>query len=439
MAQKSNPPSAALLKSQPERLSWQRVGLVVLGLVALLVTYSPALNGGFVWDDDFWTIRLQPLFESPDALFHIWSADPMLQQYYPLTATTFWAEWHLWGTWTLPYHMANVLLHGVAAALLGSVLSRLDVRGAWLAALLFAFHPINVESVAWITERKNVLSLALSLAAVYAYGRACAWWRDPASLHCGWYISACFLVALALLAKITAFVVAPMLLAITWWHSGSLSRHLKLLVPMFFLTLVLGSVVWWMELYHVGAETDELALPWTMRVVSAGRVTWFYLWKILWPVNLSFIYPDWRTDPITLLDYLWPTSVVLVLLAAVWLKSRISHGIWAAVVLYFLALAPVAGFLQVYGSLYSPVWDHWAYVPALAVLVPVGSWLSRFRVLAILLLGALATLSFHQAGFYVSRQHLWQETIRSNPKAWIALNNLGASCLRRVSLTRVSR
>ena len=137
--------------------------VALLGLAALLVVYGPALNGGFVWDDDAWTSKLEPLFSTSGGLGRLWANDPLLQQYYPLTATTFWLDWHLWRDWTLPYHIENVLLHGLCAALLGVVLTRLKLPGAWLTAAVFAFHPVMVESVAWITERKNALSLALTL------------------------------------------------------------------------------------------------------------------------------------------------------------------------------------------------------------------------------------------------------------------------------------
>ena len=147
------------------------------GLIVLLIflAYLPAWHGGFVWDDDAWTTNLSALFQSPSGLRLIWFQPTVLQQYYPLSGTTFWLDYQLWKFWTTPYHLENLLLHALAALLFWRLLLQLDVRGAWLAAALFAVHPVMVESVAWITERKNVLSLVLFLGAGLAYGRFAPW------------------------------------------------------------------------------------------------------------------------------------------------------------------------------------------------------------------------------------------------------------------------
>ncbi len=140
-------------------------------VAATFAAYLPALNGGFVWDDASWTTNLYQLFQSATGLEWIWFHPAALQQYYPLTATTFWLDYQFWKFWTLPYHVENVLLHAAAALLFWRLLVRLKLPGAWLAAALFALHPVMVESAAWITERKNVLSLPFYLAALLAYLR----------------------------------------------------------------------------------------------------------------------------------------------------------------------------------------------------------------------------------------------------------------------------
>ena len=143
-------------------------GLIVLFVV---LAYLPALNGKFVWDDDSWTTGISNLLRDFPGLSAMWLHLTALQQYYPLTGTSFWIDYHLWGFWALPYHVENVLLHAVAALLFWQLLRRFGVPGAWLAAALFAFHPLMVESAAWITERKNVLSLVFYLGALLAYTR----------------------------------------------------------------------------------------------------------------------------------------------------------------------------------------------------------------------------------------------------------------------------
>lgn len=399
--------------------------VALLGLAALLVVYGPALNGGFVWDDDAWTSKLEPLFSTSGGLGRLWANDPLLQQYYPLTATTFWLDWHLWRDWTLPYHIENVLLHGLCAALLGVVLTRLKLPGAWLTAAVFAFHPVMVESVAWITERKNALSLALTLGSLLAYGNATGWWMDDKPLKTRWWWLALVLCLAALLAKITAFVLPPTLLLIAWWKRGRLSwrQDLRPALPFFGLTFALGVLVWWLETHHVGAEGREFEATLAQRTLTAGRVAWFYPWKLLWPADLCFIYPDWRLEPAAWWHWLFPISVPLALVAA----RRVGRGLFIALLFYLGALAPVLGFLNVYGALYSPVWDHWAYVPAIGIFVPVCSWIARkvspaWYLLVVVLLGFL---SWKQSAMYRGKEELWLETIARNPKAWIALTNHG--------------
>jgi tetratricopeptide (TPR) repeat protein len=407
----------------PTRL--RRPLAALLGLAVLLVVYGPALNGGFVWDDDAWTSKLEPLFSTRGGLWRLWANDPLLQQYYPLTATSFWLDWHLWRDWTLPYHIENVLLHGLCAVLLGVVLTRLKLPGAWLTAAVFAFHPVMVESVAWITERKNALSLALTLGSMLAYGNAVGWWMDDKPLQTrSWWLAFVLCLA-ALLAKITAFVLPPTLLLIAWWKRGRLNwrQDGRPALPFFGLTFALGVLVWWLETHHVGAEGLEFEATVAQRTLTAGRVAWFYPWKLLWPADLCFIYPDWRLEPAAWWHWLFPISVPLALVAA-W---RVGRGLFIALLFYLGALAPVLGFLNVYGALYSPVWDHWAYVPAIGILVPVCSWIARKVSLALCLpvVILLGFLSWKQSAMYRGKEELWLETIAHNPKAWIALTNHG--------------
>ncbi|MGA3265533.1 MAG: hypothetical protein ABSE16_01780, partial [Verrucomicrobiota bacterium] len=150
------------------RTKW--LAYIALAAVTFLA-YLPALHGGFVWDDDQWTVNLVHWFQNAAGLMAIWVHPTILPQYYPLTATSFWVDYQFWKFWTLPYHVENVLLHLVSVLLLWRLLRRLQVPGAWLAVALFALHPVMVQSVAWITERKNVLSLVLYLSALLAYLR----------------------------------------------------------------------------------------------------------------------------------------------------------------------------------------------------------------------------------------------------------------------------
>src|SRR5688500_17064432 len=139
-------------------------------LILTLVAYVPAIRGGYVWDDDRY-ITNNPALRSAEGLKRIWFNPGTTPQYYPLTHTTHWIEYQAWQLNPLGYHIVNVVLHAGTAAIIWLILRMLGVRGAWLAAALFALHPIQVESVAWLTERKNVLCGVLFFGSIYAYLR----------------------------------------------------------------------------------------------------------------------------------------------------------------------------------------------------------------------------------------------------------------------------
>ena len=136
-------------------------------LLVTLVTYLPAIDGTFIWDDDGHVTA--PELRSPTGLWRIWADPRATQQYYPLTHSAFWLAYQLWGVHPVGYHLVNVVLHGLGALLLWRILARLAVPGAWLGAAIFALHPVHVESVAWITELKNTLSGVCYLGALLVY------------------------------------------------------------------------------------------------------------------------------------------------------------------------------------------------------------------------------------------------------------------------------
>jgi len=409
-------------------------------VAAVFVVYSPSLNGGFVWDDDAWTTNLDHLMADWRGLWRIWTDPTAMQQFYPLTGTSFWLDRQFWGLWTLPYHVENVLLHLLSCLLLWQLLRRLDVRGAGLAAAVFALHPVMVESVAWITERKNGLSLFFTLAALLAYGRFTGWWKSealPRPLRRGAYTLAMGLTALALFSKITAFVLAPSMLLLAWWKHGSLKwrRDVAPTVPFFLLTFMIGGLVWWLEVHHVGAKGKQFSATPVERVITSGRAFWFYVGKLLWPVDLCFIYPDWRGNPWRPWHWAWPASVALPYAGAWWSRHKIGRGLLVALLFYLGALFPVIGVLDVYGGLFSPVWDHWVYVPALGILIPACAFLARLSDFvrprwvplgaAMLMLSALGVQAWRQSVQYADAETLWVETIERNPAAWMAHNNYG--------------
>jgi len=415
-------------------------GLAILVLV--LVAYQPVSRAGFIWDDDAY-VQDNPLLRSVAGLRQIWLKPRASPQYYPLVFTSFWLEYQLWGLNPVGYHLTNLLLHGGAAVLLWRLLRRLELRGAWFAAALFALHPVQVESVAWITERKNVLC------AVFYFGAALAYLHyalpcplPPAGRHhpAAWYSIALLLFVLALFSKTVAATLPAALLVVLWWRRGRPERKDVALVPMVTLALCFGLLTVWLEKYHVGATGPEWELSLPQRLIIAGRAVCFYVGKLFWPANLAFIYPRWQIDPKSLALYPYPAAVLLAL-ASLWLlRRRFGTGPLAAALCYLGTLFPALGLFNVYPMRYSFVADHFQYLAtpsalaAMTALVAGLLW-RRLRHPSVggLVAGAVLTvagaLTYRQARIYSDLETLWRDTLRKNPAAWMAHNNL-ANLLR---------
>jgi len=224
-AEAPSPPDVALPSLATAPLP-RRYWLFVAALsVTVLIVYQPVWNGGFLWDDAAHVTR--PDLRSWQGLWSIWSAPGATQQYYPLTHTFFWLQHRLWGDAPSAYHVVNIVLHAAAASMAGLILYRLAIPGAYFAAAIFAPHPVQVESVAWITEIKNTLS------AVFYLGAAIAWLRYREKANVGAYAVALGLFVLALCSKTVTATLPAALLVIEWWQRGRLSwrRDVLPLVP----------------------------------------------------------------------------------------------------------------------------------------------------------------------------------------------------------------
>ena len=230
--------------------------------------------------------------QSPEGLWRIWFDLTATQQYYPLTHSAFWVMARLWGASTLGYHLVNILLHALSATLVVVILRRLAVPGAALAGLIFALHPVHVESVAWIAELKNTLSGVLYLTALLA------WLHFERHRRAMWYVAASLTFVLALLAKTVTATLPGALLVVLWFARGRLRwRHDVLpVLPLAAVGLVDGLLTAWVERTLIGAAGAEFQLSFVERVLLAGRAAWFYLGKIVWPIDLVFVYPRWSID-----------------------------------------------------------------------------------------------------------------------------------------------
>ncbi len=349
------------------------IGAVVIVLMTV-ICYVPAMRGGFIWDDDE-NVTRNMVLRSWSGLAEIWTNPRSTQQYYPLTHTSFWIQYQLWDLNPFAYHLANIFLHSLNAIILWFVLRRLSVPGAWFAAAVFAVHPVHVESVAWITERKNVLSGAFYFASMLAYIRFAG--LDDLPKVPRYYWLALGLFVCALLGKTATATLPAALLILLWWKRDRLTlRDILPLIPLFILGIGMGLLTGHLEKHHVGAVGEEWNIPIINKILIAGRIPWFYAGKLIWPAPLIFNYPRWHINPLDIWQYIYPIGVI-VLIVFLWVLRNIIGKAPLAAVLYFGAtLVPALGFFNVYFMRYSYVQDHFQYLASVGVIALISGLLS---------------------------------------------------------------
>ncbi len=435
------------------------IGLGAATIVVLtLLAYLPAIRGEFIWDDDYYVTR-NPLLKSLDGLQRIWfdiipPGDYPLPQYYPLTHTTVWVEHKLWGLNPLGFHLTNVLLHVGNSLLIWLLLRKLDVPGAWLAAAIFAIHPINVESVAWIAERKNVLSGFFFFSSLYVYLRYAKviaapdhgdeYFSLPKEPERIWALAfALFFFALA--SKTVAATLPAVVLLLIWWKRGKTTRSdLMPLVPFFALSILAAILTGWMEVHRVGARGPDWDYSQSpigeiaARCLIAGRALWFYVLKLVVPYPLIFNYPRWQINPLSPLQWMYPVAAVAVIVL-LWLKrDRIGRGPLTASLYYAGTLFPALAFFNVFPMRFSFVADHFVYISSIGLIALMialitracALWLPR-EALSGALMAAAAVLAIFflltlaHADVFKSSRSLWEHTWKNNKASWFAANNYG--------------
>ncbi|HEX2855189.1 MAG TPA: tetratricopeptide repeat protein [Opitutaceae bacterium] len=441
--------------------------LGALLLVALIVfAYQPAWNAGFVWDDDDYVTH-NPLLSAPDGLQRIWFSTDSPSQYFPLVYTTFRIEHALWGLNSSGFHWVNILMHAANALLVWRLLQRLNVPGAWLAAAIFALHPVQVESVAWISELKNVQSLFFFLLALLAWvefvqrseslepGAERLEHEPPGQIKGSalssqlsalsfprlwhWYALAIVCHALALFSKTTACTLPAALVLILWLKRKplTLTRWIQV-TPFVALGIAMGLVSIWWEKNHQGTVGDTYTLNLLDRVLVASRALWFYLGKLAWPSNLTFNYPLWIIDRTAPLAYVW-LGMTAVLGAVIYYARRFAgRGPEVAAVFFAAMLSPLLGFVMLYTFKYTFVTDHYQYVAMLGpvtlaaagISIAISSVAKRNAILKPacygLVVATLAVLTWRQTRMYEDLETLWRTTIARNPTSYMGHNNLGA-------------
>lgn len=410
---------------------WLAAGLTALVLVA----YLPVYGAGFVWDDDYYVLA-NPTLRSIEGLRSIWLDPFATPQYYPLVHTSFWLEYRMAGGSPFLYHVTNVVLHAANAVILWRVLARLAVPGAWVVAAIFALHPMQVESVAWVTERKNVLSTFFYLSAALVYLRFCVS-ADDGAPRWRLYGASWFFYLGALLSKTVSASLPAALLLVAWWKRGTiLRRDWMTLVPMLLAGAAAGLLTVWLEREHVLAQGPEWDLSLLDRCLIAGRALWFYAYKLIWPQDLAFIYPRWVVDSGMWWQYAFPLAAIAVVAALYARRQRIGRGPVTALLFYAGTLFPALGFFNIYPMRYSFVANHFQYLACVGLIALAVALAIRcldglgLRVQAKIAVAApvivlLAALSWWDTLAYADAETLWRDTLEKNPAAWMAHHNLG--------------
>jgi tetratricopeptide (TPR) repeat protein len=410
---------------------------VLLGVVVVAV-YWPALWGDFLWDDDLY-VHENRLLREPDGLWRIWFTTDFESQFFPLTITVLRFAYQLWGLETFGYHVLNVAVHLLNGFLVWTLLARLEIRGAGVAAAVFLLHPVQVESVAWITELKNVMSTTFYLLAIRAYLR----FEDTSDWR--WYLVVLVVFVLGLASKTVVCTLPGALVVLRWWRGKPFGLRELALVPLLVIGVSAGLFVAWMETSHIGTIGPLFDFSLAQRVLIAGRALWFYLGKLVVPVGLAFSYPRWDLDPADPWQWMWVLGV-LVVAGGLWLgRERLGRGPAAGFAFFTVVLSPMLGFVNYYTMRYSFVADHYQYLACLGPITVATAAASTLLgradtearaprrrigqalagVVAVMVLAALASLTWRQAHAYVDAEALWRDTIAKNPGSWMGHNNLG--------------
>jgi len=395
----------------------------------VLICYINVVDGDFLWDDADLVYSNQTL-KTSDGLRQIWFSPGATLQYYPATFTTFWAGYHLWGLDVFGYHCLNISLHIINVFLLWLLLRTLDFRGAYLTALIFAVHPVHVESVAWISELKNVQSTMFYLLGflMFIYHHQ--------TKKAGYYAASLGFFIMALLSKTVTATLPAAIILVLWWKKVRIDRAMMLkLVPYFLLGAGIGILTVWLEQHYVGAKEHHFTLTWLDRTLIAARAVWFYVGKLTWPSQLCFIYPLWTILPYSLSSYIYPLGFAAVFLIYFLFRKNLGRGPAVALLFFLVTIFPALSFLNIETMAYTYVCDHYQYLASGGIIALfVAAFLKLFdrlgpprlsMVFFAAVIVALSVLTWKQGFAYRNKETLYTDVLKKNPACWLAYNNRG--------------
>ncbi len=416
---------------------------LVLVCVAV-VAYLPAMTGGFIWDDDA-TLTNNPLIKASDGLFRFWcTTEP--KDYWPVTYTALWLEWRLWGMQAIGYHATNLILHASESLLIWAILRRLQIPGALLAAFIFAVHPVNVESVAWIAQQKNLLAMLFFLLSIYCFLKTdLAIPAEPGRLYRRgvgpWYWLSLMTFALGMASKGSIAMLPVVLLGLIAWRRRLRVSDITATLPFFLISAVLVVVNVWFQRHGVNTPIRNASL--IERILGAGAATWFYLSKAVLPINLIPIYPQWQVRADNLLWWL-PLLAAIGVTVVLWgRRNRGTRPALFAWCYFCVMLVPVLGFKDVYFMKYSLVADHYEHLAIIGLVAFSAAGLaialrhfspaftSTARFLVVMLIGTLSAATWRHSQVYGDIDRFYQAILERNPSCWMAYNNLGAVMTKR--------
>jgi len=417
--------------------------LLGMALFALAVcVFIPAFTGGFLWSDDQ-LLTANPQVHSPNGWWTLW-LQPQTVDYFPLTSTTVWLEWRHWGMNAVGYHVTNVLLHGIAVVMTWLALKRLLIPGAWVAAAIFAVHPVCVESVAWIAERTNLISQIFLLLTIIAYLR----FKEKGGLVA--YLCALVCFTLALFAKTSGVMLPFILLLLDWWRGRKLEPIR--LIPFFAVALLLGLVTVYFQFARAIGFAEIPIGNWWQRIASACFAVGFYLYSAVFPFTIIPVYPQWHRVFSEIVFQPWlhvqppapesipywlqvlPGLVNAGLLLFCWRRRTepLARAVLVALGCYILALLPVLGLVTMAYMRITLVADHYQYICLIAVIAPAVAGASSlspkvFRLCVPFILCLFAFISWREAAIFHSEKTFFTAVLRKNPNNWQAHNHLGAA------------
>jgi protein O-mannosyl-transferase len=421
---------STLLTRSGLRFAGLALGWSAALLAGLFWCYGPSLQGEFIWDDYRYIVE-NPAVRQWAPWWHLWTGLGDLGLYYPLSLTFFaWEHW-VWGLDPSAFRVVHLLLHFGNAAWIALLGRHLKIPGAAWGAALFAVHPVQLQTVAWIVEGKNLLSAFLVFTAIWLYLRALA--SSAKIRRYQWLLATGMVYGLALLAK-TSVCMLPFVFSILVGLKTPASGWKRWcpahLLPFYATGLVAGLSLIWLELQGASALQMKIAQPLDLRSWAVVQALWFYLGQIACWQPFSFFYPRWGPPG------LWAGSALALTLAVSFglfrFRARVPALLWLAIGWWLVWLFPVLGFFSYSWLRYTEATDYYQYLASVAPCLGLAAWLfARWHrptipvVACVLLSSTFAFLTHHYAADYRNEPTLWSQTLSRNPLAWGAQANWG--------------